>query len=160
MENLKNVKMPPGGTAAAGTLVRVLLLGGAAVVGAANSLFNVEGGHRAIVFNRLTGIKDMVHSETLHHACTRAIFVVYTVTLKLQIPMHFAMSAGVRRRDAPHDTVVRESHYLRCTRSSKCNSEHIRVPRFANGNPPLPLLLRYPVSMVCEMGAPKLVLLL
>ena len=60
MENLKNVKMPSGGTAAAGTLARVLLLGGAAVVGAANSLFNVEGGHRAIVFNRLTGIKETV----------------------------------------------------------------------------------------------------
>lgn len=60
MENLKNVKMPPGGTAAAGTLARVLLLGGAAVVGAVNSLFNVEGGHRAIVFNRLTGIKETV----------------------------------------------------------------------------------------------------
>lgn len=60
MENLRNVKMPPGGTAAAGTLARVILLGGAAVVGAVNSLFNVEGGHRAIVFNRLTGIKDTV----------------------------------------------------------------------------------------------------
>ncbi len=49
----------PSGPAAAG-VGRLLLLGGAAVVGAINSLFNVEGGHRAIVFNRLTGIKDTV----------------------------------------------------------------------------------------------------
>ena len=50
----------PGGPNAAAGVGRLLLLGGAAVVGAINSLFNVEGGHRAIVFNRLTGIKDTV----------------------------------------------------------------------------------------------------
>ncbi len=50
----------PGGANAATGVGRLLLLGGAAVVGAINSLFNVEGGHRAIVFNRLTGIKDTV----------------------------------------------------------------------------------------------------
>lgn len=38
----------------------VLLAGGATVWAATNSLFNVEGGHRAIVFNRLLGIKDEV----------------------------------------------------------------------------------------------------
>lgn len=47
---------PPGGA----RLFRVLLLGGAAVYGASNSLFNVEGGHRAIVFNRITGVKEQV----------------------------------------------------------------------------------------------------
>lgn len=46
--------------AAVGGLARVLIGGGLAVYGAANSLFNVEGGHRAIVFNRLVGIKDEV----------------------------------------------------------------------------------------------------
>lgn len=30
----------------------------AAVYFASNCLFNVDGGHRAVVFNRLTGIKD------------------------------------------------------------------------------------------------------
>lgn len=64
MENVRNIKMPAGG--AAGGLVRVLLLGGAAVYGASNSLFNVEGGHRAIVFNRLSGIKDTVYEEGTH----------------------------------------------------------------------------------------------
>ncbi len=57
----------PSGPAAAG-VGRLLLLGGAAVVGAINSLFNVEGGHRAIVFNRLTGIKDTVPFMSLASA--------------------------------------------------------------------------------------------
>lgn len=59
MENLRNVRMPAGGPGS-GRLARVLVLGGAAVWGASNSLFNVEGGHRAIVFNRLTGVKENV----------------------------------------------------------------------------------------------------
>jgi prohibitin 2 len=46
--------------AAVGGLARLLIGGGLAVYGATNSLFNVEGGHRAIVFNRLLGIKDEV----------------------------------------------------------------------------------------------------
>ena len=46
--------------AAIGNLAKVLVGGGLAVYGATNSLFNVEGGHRAIVFNRLVGIKDTV----------------------------------------------------------------------------------------------------
>lgn len=51
---------PPLSAAAIGGLARVLVGGGLAVYGAANSLFNVEGGHRAIVFNRLVGIKEEV----------------------------------------------------------------------------------------------------
>lgn len=58
MQNIKNIKMPSGG--AVSGLTRAVVLGGAAIYGAANSLFNVEGGHRAIVFNRLSGIKDTV----------------------------------------------------------------------------------------------------
>jgi len=44
MENMRNVKMPSGN--AAGRLIKVVVLGGAAVYGISNSLFNVEGGHR------------------------------------------------------------------------------------------------------------------
>jgi prohibitin 2 len=44
MENLRNVKMPPGNAGA--RLAKVIIVGGAAVYGATNSLFNVEGGHR------------------------------------------------------------------------------------------------------------------
>ncbi len=58
MENIRNVKLPPGN--AVGRLARVLLGGGALVYAATHSLFNVEGGHRAIVFNRILGIKDEV----------------------------------------------------------------------------------------------------
>ena len=47
---------------AAGRLVRTVLIGGAAVYGITHSLFNVEGGHRAIVFNRFGGLKDTVCS--------------------------------------------------------------------------------------------------
>lgn len=52
--------------AAVGGLARLLIGGGLAVYGATNSLFNVEGGHRAIVFNRLLGIKDEVYAEGTH----------------------------------------------------------------------------------------------
>lgn len=64
MDNVRKAagRMPSGN--AVGGLARVLLLGGAAVWGASNSLFNVEGGHRAIVFNRLSGIKDTVRCST------------------------------------------------------------------------------------------------
>ncbi|KAM0946526.1 putative prohibitin, Band 7 domain, Band 7/SPFH domain superfamily [Dioscorea sansibarensis] len=66
--SFRNVKVPnvPGGARAAGTLVKLAVVGGAAVYGALNSLYNVEGGHRAIVFNRLQGIKDKVYPEGTH----------------------------------------------------------------------------------------------
>ncbi|EFN57594.1 hypothetical protein CHLNCDRAFT_21275 [Chlorella variabilis] len=56
--------MPSG--PGAGRLARVLLIGGAAVYGLTHSLFNVEGGHRAIVFNRIGGIKEEVYEEGTH----------------------------------------------------------------------------------------------
>ena len=63
-------KMPPGAANAAAAggplLARVALLGGAVVYGLANSIFNVEGGHRAIVFNRVVGVKDEVFAEGTH----------------------------------------------------------------------------------------------
>lgn len=57
--NFKNVK-GPSVPSAVGTLVKVALIGGTAVYAALNSLYNVDGGHRAIVFNRIVGIKDKV----------------------------------------------------------------------------------------------------
>ena len=62
MENLRNARMPQG--APVGRLLQVLAVGGLGVYGLSNSLFNVEGGHRAIVFNRLSGIKDRVSGNT------------------------------------------------------------------------------------------------
>nr|GMD36768.1 prohibitin-1, mitochondrial [Ipomoea batatas] len=65
--NLNNVKVPkmPGGGAAS-ALIKVGLVAGIGVYGVANSLYNVDGGHRAIVFNRIGGIKDKVYPEGTH----------------------------------------------------------------------------------------------
>jgi hypothetical protein len=46
--------------------LKVAVAGGLGVYGLSNSIFNVEGGHRAIVFNRIVGIKDTAR------ACERA----------------------------------------------------------------------------------------
>jgi hypothetical protein len=53
------IPVPPAG---AGALAKVAVIGGAAVYAVMNSLYNVEGGHRAIVFNRIQGIKDRVRT--------------------------------------------------------------------------------------------------
>lgn len=59
--DLKNVKVPkmPGGGAAS-PLIKFGLVVGLGVYGVANSLYNVDGGNRAIVFNRILGVKDKV----------------------------------------------------------------------------------------------------
>ncbi|OMO53997.1 Prohibitin [Corchorus capsularis] len=65
--NLNNVKVPkmPGGGALP-ALLKLGVIGGLGVYGIANSLYNVDGGHRAIVFNRIKGIKDEVYPEGTH----------------------------------------------------------------------------------------------
>lgn len=51
-------KMPDTGAASA--LLKLGAVVGLGLYAAGNSLYNVEGGHRAIVFNRLVGVKDKV----------------------------------------------------------------------------------------------------
>jgi prohibitin 2 len=63
--NFNNVRVPGGG-GAAWALTKAVVLGGAGLYGALNSLYNVEGGHRAIVFNRIVGVKDKVYPEGTH----------------------------------------------------------------------------------------------
>ncbi|KAJ6917530.1 hypothetical protein NC652_019769 [Populus alba x Populus x berolinensis] len=65
--NFKNVKVPnlPGG-GAIGTLIKLGVIGGLGLYGATNSLYNVDGGHRAIMFNRIVGVKDKVYPEGTH----------------------------------------------------------------------------------------------
>lgn len=58
LNNIRNVKMPNTGPAQ--SIAKLALLGGLGLYGAMNSLYNVEGGHRAIVFNRIVGVKDKV----------------------------------------------------------------------------------------------------
>ena len=112
----------PSGPAAAG-VGRLLLLGGAAVVGAINSLFNVEGGHRAIVFNRLTGIKDTVPFLSCAQSAEGG-------RKKAEVTSSFSKRvspAGVRGGYPPYDTVVREGHHLRCACASQRHPEHVRL---------------------------------
>lgn len=47
-------------TGAASALLKLGAVVGLGLYAAGNSLYNVEGGHRAIVFNRLVGVKDKV----------------------------------------------------------------------------------------------------
>ena len=49
MQNVRNVKLPSAGVIAG--VVQTVVFGGGATYGLYNSLFNVEGGHRAIVYN-------------------------------------------------------------------------------------------------------------
>lgn len=59
--NFNNVKVPKmPGSGAFSALIRLGIVGGLGLYAATNSLYNVEGGHRAIVFNRIAGIKDKV----------------------------------------------------------------------------------------------------
>jgi len=66
MEAMRNVKMPKGGGGMAATVVK--LAGGAVALGslAYYSLYSVEGGQRAIIFNRFAGLKDNVVAEGTH----------------------------------------------------------------------------------------------
>ncbi|CAN7109037.1 unnamed protein product [Brassica rapa subsp. narinosa] len=65
--NLNNVKVPkvPGGGAVS-ALLKIGIIGGLGLYGATQSLYNVDGGHRAIMFNRLVGVKDKVYPEGTH----------------------------------------------------------------------------------------------
>ncbi|XVE99176.1 hypothetical protein REPUB_Repub03eG0174700 [Reevesia pubescens] len=65
--NPNKMKVPniPGGGALP-TLLKIGIVGGLGIYGVANSLYNVEGGHRAIVFNRIFGIKEKVYTEGTH----------------------------------------------------------------------------------------------
>jgi prohibitin 2 len=65
LNDMRNVRLPQA-SGPAGTLARLALIGGVGLYAAFNSLYNVEGGHRAIVFNRLVGVKDKVYPEGTH----------------------------------------------------------------------------------------------
>ncbi|XP_024987408.1 prohibitin-1, mitochondrial-like isoform X2 [Cynara cardunculus var. scolymus] len=60
----KMPRMPDAG--AASTLIKLGAVVGLGLYAAGNSLYNVEGGHRAIVFNRVVGVKDKVYPEGTH----------------------------------------------------------------------------------------------
>lgn len=93
MEKLKNMKMPRPGGAGMG-LGAILGAVGLGVYTLSNCLFNVEGGHRAIVFNRVVGIKEDVYSEGTHFMVPwfeRPI--IYDVRLR---PQQISSATGTR----------------------------------------------------------------
>jgi len=55
-----------GAAAAAGRAAGALMMAGGLGYGAYNSLYTVDGGHRAVVFNRIMGMKDIVYNEGLN----------------------------------------------------------------------------------------------
>ncbi|CAK7269481.1 Prohibitin-2, subunit of the prohibitin complex (Phb1p-Phb2p) [Sporothrix epigloea] len=57
--------MPPGGARLGGLLTSLVLVGGGAWV-IQNGLFNVDGGHRAIKYRRLSGVSKEIYSEGTH----------------------------------------------------------------------------------------------
>jgi prohibitin 2 len=58
---------PGGGAAAAATKsVTALAVAGGLAYGTYNSMYTVQGGHRAVVFNRFVGMKDRVYPEGLN----------------------------------------------------------------------------------------------
>ncbi|KAM7271833.1 hypothetical protein ACFE04_031047 [Oxalis oulophora] len=65
--NFQKVKIPnvPAGGSFS-TLLKLGIIGGLGLYGATHSLYNVDGGHRAIMFNRLTGVKEKVYPEGTH----------------------------------------------------------------------------------------------
>lgn len=70
-QNIPKGGMPSGGggggaAAAAGKAVTTLASAGALGFAAYSSVYNVDGGHRAVVFNRLTGMKPTVYGEGLN----------------------------------------------------------------------------------------------
>lgn len=70
-KNIPSGSMPGGGgggkaSQAAAGAVTSLLAAGALGYGAFNSVYSVDGGHRAVVFNRLTGMKETIYGEGLN----------------------------------------------------------------------------------------------
>jgi len=55
-----------GAAKAAGQAAGSLMVAGALGYGAYNSVFTVEGGHRAVIFNRVVGMKETIYSEGLN----------------------------------------------------------------------------------------------
>lgn len=98
--------------------VRLAAVGVASVYGLSNSIFNVEGGHRAVIFNRVVGIKDTVRPCTA--SARRARADVRTVP-------------GVRGGHAPDGALVREAHHLRRARAAKHCAEHVGEQGPADG---------------------------
>ncbi|XP_031631314.1 prohibitin-2 isoform X1 [Contarinia nasturtii] len=59
-------KFGKGGPPGLGIGLKLLGVAGALVYGATQSVYTVEGGHRAIIFNRIGGVQNDIYPEGLH----------------------------------------------------------------------------------------------
>jgi hypothetical protein len=108
MQNLRNTKLPSAGLVAG--VVQAVVYGGGAAYGLYHSLFNVEGGHRAIVYNRITGVKEKVRPRPLARA--RAASSPYSpvfprgIASRSSLPARGAVSRVVSGRSVRLDPFV------------------------------------------------------
>ena len=65
IRNLRNMKFPGGGQGLNNLLKATFGLG-AVGYGAYESLYTVEGGHRAVIYSRFTGVRETVYGEGMH----------------------------------------------------------------------------------------------
>ena len=65
MQRLRNLRFPGGAPGFFKAVAGVAGLG-AVGYGGYESLYTVEGGHRAVLYSRLTGVGDQVYSEGMH----------------------------------------------------------------------------------------------
>lgn len=91
----------PAPKGAAGAFGGLLLLGGLSVVGY-NSLFNVDGGHRAIKYTRIGGVSKEIYAEGMEGS------LCYGKKLgwRLIVNLH---------RNTFQDPLVRDAYRLRCS---------------------------------------------
>jgi hypothetical protein len=126
MQNLRNTKLPSAGLVAG--VVQAVVYGGGAAYGLYHSLFNVEGGHRAIVYNRITGVKEKVRPRPLARA--RAASSPYSPVF----PRGIASRSSLPARGAVSRVVSERSRSARSVRPETAsprlhNSPEILDPR-------------------------------
>jgi regulator of protease activity HflC (stomatin/prohibitin superfamily) len=66
MENMKNIKMPKGGSGPLLALGKVALFTGAAAYGLYEAIYNVAPGHRAVVYSRVDGVGKTTIEQGTH----------------------------------------------------------------------------------------------
>lgn len=87
------------GAATGGGLLMALVLGGLAVNA---SIYNVDGGHRAILYSRLGGIQDKIYGEGTHFKVANAFQQKADQTRSPGLrPRSTTMSAPSREASAP-----------------------------------------------------------
>ncbi|KAL8404230.1 hypothetical protein RB594_009186 [Gaeumannomyces avenae] len=68
MKRASGGRFPGGGSPPGAGLVAAVLAGGAGLYVISNSLFNVDGGHRAIKYRRISGVSKEIYGEGTHLA--------------------------------------------------------------------------------------------